>query len=88
MPPVEFPRRTLLPNLLGTFLHDPTGVSAAFQLHGEQKENLPLHVNRDDPPSLFKTVHAPQRDPQELGQFPLGLAQTTSDFAELLSVHG
>lgn len=45
---------------------------------GKKKEALPLHVDGDSPPPLFKALDCFEGGPKELGQFFLGLPQISS----------
>jgi hypothetical protein len=40
---------------------------------GKKKEHLPLHVDRDSPPPLFKALDGLERSSKELCQFILRL---------------
>jgi len=44
---------------------------------GKKKETLPLHVDGDSPPPLFKALDRFEGGSKELGQFFLGLPQVS-----------
>jgi hypothetical protein len=59
MPQTVFPRRTLLSGLLEAVFCGPA-VQSLFagqrKVMGKEKEGLPLHMDRDSPPPLFKAL--------------------------------
>jgi hypothetical protein len=54
---------------------------------GKQKQGLPLHMDRDLSPPLFKALDGLERGSKELSQFLLSLSQIRSYFGEFGIVH-
>jgi hypothetical protein len=54
---------------------------------GKEKEHLPLHVDRDSSPPLFKALDRLEGGSKELRQLLLGLPQIGSDARKFALVH-
>ncbi len=86
----KLPGRAVLSHLRGTFPNRPAGEHPAGFPYFErpQEEQLTFGVDRNFPPSLLKTLNRPERDPQQLRNFLLGLLQPASEGEEFLGFHG
>lgn len=54
---------------------------------GEKKEHLPLNMDRDSSPPLFKALDGFERRPKELCQLLLRLAQIAPDAGKFAFAH-
>jgi hypothetical protein len=55
---------------------------------GKKKKALPLHVNGDSPPPLFKALDRLERGSKELRQLFLGLPQVSPYVGKFSVSHG
>lgn len=84
----QFRRWASLSHLGRTSAYLPAGAHILNPLfHGREKKHLPFHVGRNFSPPLFKALHGPDRNPQELGHFSLGLLQPLTKSHEFSGVH-
>jgi hypothetical protein len=85
----EFPGRTGLPPFDGAFPDLPAGAKILDPLfHGQEKQDLPLHMRGNFSPPLLKTLHGPDRSSQEPGHFFLGFLQPQAKSQEFSGVQG
>jgi len=90
MPQTVFPRRTLLPGFFGAVLCAPAVLSAFARQRrvvGKKKKDLPLHMDGDSSPALFKALDRLEGGSKELSQFLLSLPQISSDAGKFAVTH-
>ena len=84
----QFRRRAGLSRLGRTSSYLPAGAHILQPLfRGREKQHLPFHVGRNFSPPLFKALHGPDRNSQELGRFSLGFLQPLAKGQEFSGVH-
>ncbi len=84
----QFPRWASLSRLGRTSAYLPTGAHISKPLfHSREKKHLPFHVGRNFSPPLFKALHGPDRNSQELGHFSLGFLESLTKDQEFSGVH-
>ena len=84
----EFRGRAGLSHFERTSANLPAGAIIFNPLvHGREKQHLPFHVGRNFSPPLFKALHGPNRNSQELGNCFLGFVQPLTNSQELFGFH-
>jgi hypothetical protein len=73
----KLPSRAILPEGKSAPPDNPAGadLSADPVLHRQKKKDLAFDVGRYFPPTLFETLHSPERSPQDLGHFLLSFLE-------------